>query len=61
MLEGEQRLFEETLQGEDEVLQRAAEGEEGAGQEAVGRSERLRFVRKLTRWLLSLHSPGKPF
>ena len=39
VLEGEQRLFEETLQGEDEVLQRAAEAKEGAGQETVGCSE----------------------
>ena len=34
--EGEQRLSEEAVQGEDEVLQRAAEAEEGTGQEATG-------------------------
>lgn len=36
MPEGEQRLSEEAVQGEDEVLQRAAEAEEGTGQEATG-------------------------
>ena len=48
MPERKQRLFEETLQGEDEVLQRAAEAEEGVGQEAVG-SVGLRFIRQLSR------------
>ena len=40
VLEGEHRLPPETLQGEDEILQRAAEAEEGVGEETA----RFRFI-----------------
>ena len=56
MPEGEQRLSEEAVQGEDEVLQRAAEAEEGVGSETVG-SDGLGFIRQLSRldtWLFFL-------